>query len=111
VRLGEPYNQLAERLRQALTEAKVTPAELARRLHLTDRAISGWLHATRRIKLEDLAEIAVLVGKEVTWFLGKDVALYDIESVIDADTNITVAERRALKETYRAFRDRRRGQI
>lgn len=101
---------VAERIREAMSEMKppLSQAELADHLGVKPNVVSRWLAPTRRIRLEELARIAVITRKPLGWFLPQRLQPYDVESVIEADDAITVAERQALKETYRAFRDRRR---
>jgi transcriptional regulator with XRE-family HTH domain len=101
---------VAERIREAMSEMvpPLSQAELAARLNVEQGTVSNWLSAKRRVSLEDMVRIAEITGKPLAWFFPGPVIYHDVESLIEADQAISVADRQALKHIYRTARDRRR---
>jgi len=56
-------------IRQAIDDAGLIPAEVARRLDTSPQAVNGWL-TTGRISKPMLAKLATLTGKPIEYFLG-----------------------------------------
>ncbi|UCH34796.1 MAG: helix-turn-helix transcriptional regulator, partial [Armatimonadota bacterium] len=82
------------------------PAELARHLHLTEAAISGWLHATRRISVPDLHRVAEYTGQTLWSLMGVQIDLSDGLEVMKSDTSLPHKARTVLIELYQMLRER-----
>lgn len=63
-----PQQDLADRVRTALSEAKVSQAELARACGVTDQAVHDWI-TTGRIGKQHLVTICYLTKKPWDYFL------------------------------------------
>lgn len=59
---------LAKRLREALKDAEITPADLARQLERTPQAVTGWL-TTGRISKDRLSAFATATGEELGYLV------------------------------------------
>jgi len=85
----------------------MSQAELARQVGSTPEAVNRWLIPTNRIKLEDLQEIARIIGHDLTWFLGVDVPLSDAVALIRADRHLTEQDKGVIETIYRSLREKR----
>ena len=63
------YRFMLARLRQARRDAKLTQAEVGRRLGLRQAFISKLESGERRLDPVELARLAAIYGKPVPWFL------------------------------------------
>jgi transcriptional regulator with XRE-family HTH domain len=67
-KLKFPQQDLAERLRRALDEARISQAALARACGVTDQAVHDWV-ISGRIAKEHFPTISALTGKGLEYFL------------------------------------------
>jgi transcriptional regulator with XRE-family HTH domain len=65
-----PYQCLLGRLRQARQDARLTQAEVGRRLGVRQAFVSKVENGERRLDPVELARFAAVYGKPVVWFLG-----------------------------------------
>ena len=63
------YRRFIARLRDARDKTGLTQAEVARRLRKPQSFVSKIESDERRVDVVELAELAKLYGKSVTWFL------------------------------------------
>jgi transcriptional regulator with XRE-family HTH domain len=67
---SEGYQRFLERLRQARRDAKLTQAEVGRRLGARQAFVSKVESGERRLDPVELARFAAVYGKTLEWFLG-----------------------------------------
>jgi Zn-dependent peptidase ImmA (M78 family)/DNA-binding XRE family transcriptional regulator len=77
---------IARRLRDAREARGWTQAELASRLHKTQTAISYWEAGKRSPALDDLIEIAFVLGQEVSYFLPSKQTRQPTAAILRAET-------------------------
>jgi transcriptional regulator with XRE-family HTH domain len=65
-----PYQRLLGRLRQGRQEARLTQAEVGRRIGVRQPFVSKVESGERRLDPVELAQFAATYGKPVEWFLG-----------------------------------------
>lgn len=98
------FMTISDRIRQALKDAKISQADIARELDVTPQAVNGWL-TTGRIGKASLRELAKHTRKPLDYFLDETLApppykvipTYDLEL---GDAPLTTAE----SELVRIFR-------
>jgi len=66
------YQEIGQRLRDALAAARLNQEELADRLDVSGSLVNQWVMGARRIQVEDLRRVAVELDKPMAWFLGQD---------------------------------------
>jgi Zn-dependent peptidase ImmA (M78 family)/DNA-binding XRE family transcriptional regulator len=77
---------IAQRIRQARREAKLTQADLADRLNLTQTAVSYWESAKRAPGLDDLIGLSDALARDVTFFLPPPQARRPVAAILRAET-------------------------
>jgi Zn-dependent peptidase ImmA (M78 family) len=77
---------IAYRLRTAREARGWTQAQLAEKLHKTQTAVSYWEAAKRSPGLDDLIEIAFVLGQEVNYFLPPKQARQPTAAILRAET-------------------------
>ncbi|MFM1816913.1 MAG: hypothetical protein RLZ98_3608, partial [Pseudomonadota bacterium] len=59
----------AERLREAREQSSLKAVDIARRLGVSKQLVSHWEHGRSDVSTEHLADLAGLLGVDLTWLL------------------------------------------
>lgn len=66
------YRDIGKRLQRAREEAQMSQEEMARRLGITQAALSNYELGKRRLYLQNLEQIASILNKPIAYFLEEE---------------------------------------
>jgi len=68
----ETYKRIGERMKAAMSDARLTSDQVAHHLGVTGGAVRQWTNGLARINLEALISFARLVAKPLDYFVSED---------------------------------------
>ena len=93
----EFWSRMADRIRSAIDQSGLTPAELARRCGVTRAAVVQWAD-TGKISAVQIADLADAAGVDAEWLLtGKGGYSPEDRALLDQIKSLTDADRRRIQ--------------
>ncbi len=109
--MAEQQQTIGDRIRQALDNAGMNQAELARRMRVERATVSKWIGGTRAVGVQELQEIARILQVPIAWLIKGERATCSVVEAINADPHLSADAKRALIEAYEVHRKEAEAQV
>lgn len=76
-----PLGDMGKRIREALDERRIRPADMARDFGISPSRLNNWLQGTNDPPIELLGEISRYIGRSINWVLGEPEGYLEVGGV------------------------------